>query len=85
MDLRGFTRANLGCQFGMGLLLTNAPLTQIRFLIDATTDVSTLRSLLAQLWRERGVPDARDPAVTLLNVNEQPRAVVREVFAAAES
>jgi hypothetical protein len=82
MDLRGFTRANLGCQFELSLLLAMAPLKKLRMLVDQTTDLGTLKELLFALWRKHGRDDAL-PKLELIRVETGSSAVAQEVFAAA--
>lgn len=52
MDLRGFGPENRGCEFELGLLITDVPLNKTMLLIDASTDKPALEQLLLELWGE---------------------------------
>jgi hypothetical protein len=52
MDLRGFTAQNTGCIYEIGELINLAPLGQVIFLIDDTTDEAFLRQILQQSLTE---------------------------------
>ncbi len=50
MDLRGFGKNNRGCEFELGLLLSEVPLAKVVLLTDETTDTGQLTELLQTLW-----------------------------------
>ena len=52
MDLRGFGKNNLGCEFELGLLLTEVPLAKVMLLTDETTQTEQLTELLQTLWSQ---------------------------------
>ena len=62
MDLRGFTSANKGCLFELGVLMETVPLARVALLIDRTTDEPLLRRTLADLWTKM---TPRSPNATL--------------------
>ena len=62
MDLRGFTSANKGCLFELGVLIETVSLARVALLIDRTTDEPLLRRTLADLWTKM---TPRSPNATL--------------------
>jgi len=46
MDLRGFGKRNLGCEFELSLLLSEIPLARVVLLVDESTRMEELRPLL---------------------------------------
>lgn len=52
MDLRGFGEEHGGCQFELGLLLEEVPLSRIVLLTDGSTKREVLTSLLTTLWKQ---------------------------------
>jgi hypothetical protein len=73
MDLRGFTRHNLGCAYEIGQLLDAVPLSRILILVDGSTDEAVLNRTLAEGWQaiSRTSPnlDDRDPRIVLYRLN----------------
>ena len=62
MDLRGFTSANKGCLFELGVLMETVPLARVALLIDRTTDEPLLGRTLTDLWAKM---TPRSPNATL--------------------
>ncbi|MBK6874561.1 MAG: hypothetical protein IPG94_25200 [Kineosporiaceae bacterium] len=93
MDLRGFSAANSGCIYELGLLLDLAPLTKSVLLVDESTDERFLHGTLHQLWaRVSGdSPNRRErtPAVRLVRARSSEPAdsarVLLRALAAASS
>jgi len=63
MDLRGFSQGNRGCVFEITELLDVAPLQQIVFVVDRTTDQRFLEKTLADAWATvtKASPNWEDP------------------------
>ena len=51
MDLRSFSPANQGCIFELGRLLDGMDLGRVVFLVDDTTDLGFLETMLQRLWQ----------------------------------
>lgn len=63
MDLRGFSLANQGCIFELGRLLDGMDLGRVVFLVDDTTDLGFLETMLQRLWQNLSA-DSPNQAVT---------------------
>jgi hypothetical protein len=50
MDLRGFGKANRGCEFEIGMLLDEVPLGRVVLLVDGSTRMGDLEPLLQAAW-----------------------------------
>lgn len=50
MDLHRFGRDNRGCEFELGMLLSEVPLERILLLVDSTTQIDVLKEMLAEVW-----------------------------------
>ncbi len=72
MDLRGFGKNNLGCEFELGLLLAEVSLAKVVLLTDETTQVDQLTELLQTLW-SRLPPDSVNRSL--------PKPVIRRFHA----
>ena len=53
MDLRGFTRANRGCEFELTQLIWTVPLARVVLLTDERTDEGALEQVAASAWAAR--------------------------------
>ena len=79
MDLRGFGRQNRGCEFELGLLLNEVPLTKVTLLVDRTTRIEDLQALLQTLWA--ALPSSSPnhklthPALQLFDVEDSGKAL----------
>jgi hypothetical protein len=51
MDLRSFSPVNQGCIFEVGRLLDGMDLDRVVFLVDDTTDLGFLKTMLQRLWQ----------------------------------
>jgi hypothetical protein len=51
MDLRGFGKANRGCEFELAMLLGEVPITRVLLLVDRTTRLDELEPVLQTAWR----------------------------------
>jgi hypothetical protein len=60
MDLRGFSKANLGCVFELTQLVNLVPLKRILLVADGKTDIAALEDTLQRAWR--GVDDSAPSA-----------------------
>lgn len=70
LDLRGFTRDNRGCTFELTHLVRHVDLRHVVVLVDATTDVLSLREIAMSAWASRS-PDPDDaPASPVLRLFE---------------
>jgi hypothetical protein len=78
MDLRGFSRANLGCAFELTQLVNLVPLRRIVLLADRSTDMPALEDTLRHAWggRRRDSPNAND-ARPVLDIVAMPALGVR--------
>ena len=56
MDLRGFGKTNRGCEFELAMLLGDVPLIRVLLLVDGTTRMDELESMLQAAWRK--IPDS---------------------------
>jgi FHA domain len=74
MDLRSFSRVNQGCIFELGRLLDGMDLGRVVFLVDDTTDLGFLETMLQQLWQNLSV-DSPNQAAT------EPRAQLFPIMA----
>lgn len=52
MDLRGFTELNLGTAFEIGFMVNHVPVENVVVLVDKTTDLDAIRSMLADEWKQ---------------------------------
>ena len=52
LDLRGFTRANQGCEFELTNVIWYVSLARVVVLTDETTDASALREVAFAAWAE---------------------------------
>jgi hypothetical protein len=90
MDLRGFGSQNRGCEFELGLLLREIPLTKVVLLVDRTTRIEDLRGLLQSLWNRLPVSSpnftATDPVLHLFHVedgNQALQPLLKRLYTAA--
>ena len=75
MDLRGFGRSNKGCEFELGVLMSEVALSKTLFLVDDTTDLALLQRLLCQLnvvVRTGKVDHGSTKVVRLFKVGKSP-------------
>ena len=77
MDLRSFSPANQGCIFELGRLLDGMDLGRVVFLVDATTDLGFLETMLQRLWQNLSA-DSPNQAAT------EPRARLFPIMAQSE-
>jgi hypothetical protein len=84
MDLRGFSRANKGCEYELGQLLAWVPLGQVVLLVDDTTQQASLQEVLRSQWSRLPVEsvNAALPAAQLqvLHVAGQDAASARRIL-----
>ena len=79
MDLRGFGKANRGCEFELEMLLGEVPLDRMLLLVDSTTRMDELESMLQTAWRK--IPDSapnralQDPVLHLFQVANSDQAL----------
>lgn len=79
MDLRGFGKTNRGCEFELEMLLGEVPLNRVLLLVDATTRMDELESMLQAAWRK--IPDSapnrvlQEPVLYLFQVTDSDRAL----------
>lgn len=90
MDLRGFGKENRGCEYELDMLLSEVPLSRVVLVVDRTTRIDDLKSLLMTVWaiipasspnRELATPE-----LSLLEVEESNRALpwlLSRLYAAA--
>ena len=92
MDLRGFGKANRGCEFELAMLLAEVPLNRVLLLVDSTTKLDELESLLHTAWRK--IPDDSpnralvEPVLHLFQVAESDQALrplLTGLFACAQA
>jgi hypothetical protein len=50
MDLRGFGKENRGCEFELALLLGEVPLARVVLLVDGSTRMDELKTILLAAW-----------------------------------
>ena len=77
MDLRSFSRVNQGCIFELGRLLDGMDLGRVVFLVDDTTDLGFLETMLQRLWQNLSA-DSPNQAAT------EPRAQLFPIMAHSE-
>jgi hypothetical protein len=77
MDLRSFSPVNQGCIFELGRLLDGMDLGRVVFLIDDTTDLGFLETMLQRLWQNLSA-DSPNQAAT------EPRARLFPIMAQSE-
>ena len=77
MDLRSFSPVNQGCIFELGRLLDGMDLDRVIFLIDDTTDLGFLETMLQRLWQNLSA-DSPNQAAT------EPRARLFPIMAQSE-
>ena len=77
MDLRSFSPVNQGCIFELGRLLDGMDLDRVIFLIDDTTDLGFLETMLQRLWQNLSA-DSPNQAAT------EPRARLFPITAQSE-
>jgi hypothetical protein len=86
MDLRGFSRDNLGCLFEINELLNVVPLDRVIFVVDASTDQGSLRDALAQGWDNLAVDspnrNSAEPCATLFRFAGAGKGSVQSLVAA---
>jgi hypothetical protein len=72
MDLRGFTRKNLGCVFELGWIVQHIPLSRIVLLTDASSDDQALGHVAQAAWEQLlcDFPKAgvREPVLTIVTL-----------------
>ena len=79
MELRGFGKANRGCEFELAMLLGEVPLDRMLLLVDSTTRMDELESMLQTAWRK--IPDSapnralQDPVLHLFQVANSDQAL----------
>jgi len=79
MDLRGFGKANRGCEFELAMLLGEMPLSRVLLLVDSTTRIDELESMLHAAWRK--IPDSasnralQEPVLHLFQVRDSDQAL----------
>lgn len=90
MDLRGFGKANRGCEFELEMLLGEVPLTRVLLLVDDTTRMDELENMLQAAWRK--IPDSapnralEEPVLHLFQVansDQALRPLLSRLFACA--
>jgi hypothetical protein len=83
MDLRSFAALNAGCVQELRHLIEFVPLVRCVFIIDRTTDLAHLRSVLDEAWRSIGAAspnrDASPDAVDVHPFDVGP-AALRELL-----
>ena len=77
MDLRSFSRVNQGCIFELGRLLDGMDLGRVVFLVDDTTDLGFLETMLQRMWQNLNA-DSPNQAAT------EPRAQLFPIMAHSE-
>src|SRR5499433_154611 len=77
MDLRSFSRVNQGCIFELGRLLDGMDLGRVVFLVDDTTDLGFLETMLERMWQNLSA-DSPNQAAT------EPRAQLFPIMAHSE-
>src|SRR5262249_24365832 len=77
MDLRSFSRVNQGCIFELGRLLDGMDLGRVVFLVDDTTDLRFLETMLQRIWQNLSA-DSPNQAAT------EPRARLFPIMAQSE-
>jgi hypothetical protein len=89
MDLRSFAARNAGCEHELRHLIEFVPLARCVFIVDGTTDLAHLRSVLDEAWRSMGAAspnrDASPAAVDVHPFDAGPgslRELLRRVCAA---
>lgn len=79
MDLRGFSKANRGCEFELGMLLDEVPLDRVLLLVDSSTRTEDLEPLLQAAWGKLSAAslnrDAAQPVLHLFRVEDSGRAL----------
>jgi hypothetical protein len=90
MDLRSFAAGNAGCVHELRHLIEFVPLARCVFIVDRTTDLAHLRSVLDEAWRSIGAAspnrDVSPDAVDLHPFDAGPaalRELLRRLCAAA--
>lgn len=90
MDLRGFSKANRGCEFELGMLLDEVPLDRVVLLVDGSTRTEDLEPLLHAAWGRLSAAspnrDAAQPVLHLFRVEASGQALrplLARLFAAA--
>ena len=80
MDLRSFSPANQGCVFELGRLLDGVELSRVVFVVDETTDLAFLETMLQTLWARLGLDSpnrrATAPAARIFHIREQSEAAL---------
>ena len=77
MDLRSFSPVNQGCIFELGRLLDGMDLGRVGFLIDDTTDLGFLETMLQRLWQNLSADSPNQGAT-------EPRARLFPIMAQSE-
>jgi hypothetical protein len=90
MDLRGFSKANRGCEFELGMLLDEVPLDRVVLLADASTRTEDLEPLLHAAWSRLSAAspnrEQAAPVLHLFRVEDSGKALrplLSRLFAAA--
>ena len=72
MDLRSFSPVNQGCIFELGRLLDGMDLDRVVFLVDDTTELDFLKTMLQRLWQNLSADSpnqaATEPTVKLFPI-----------------
>jgi FHA domain len=77
MDLRSFSHVNQGCIFELGRLLDGMDLGRVVFLVDDTTDLGFLETMLQRLWQNLSADSPNQAAM-------EPRARLFPIMAQSE-
>lgn len=79
MDLRGFGKANRGCEFELGLLLDEVPLGRVVLLVDRSTRMEDLEPLLHSAWGRLSASspnrELEEPVLHLFRVEDSGKAL----------
>jgi len=79
MDLRGFSKANRGCEFELGMLLDEVPLDRVVLLVDGSTRTEDLEPLLHVAWSRLSAAspnrDVAQPVLHLFRVEDSGKAL----------
>src|SRR6185436_3151582 len=79
MDLRGFAKANRGCEFELGVLLDEVPLGQVVLLVDGSTRMEDLEALLQTAWSQLSTSSPNhglaEPVLHLFRVENSTKAL----------
>jgi hypothetical protein len=88
MDLRSFSFQRKGCVFELQTLLDTVPVARIVLLVDSTTDLSFLREILAECWRELKATSPNymgSGTLTMLEIGRSNVVAVKALLGFAES